>query len=112
MGGSHGAACLGVRWAPVGSFFPLLPPGALCFVRILMLREQCSDNRYVFLVVQFFKIMFSVTVCSWLPFCVYINRDIVVLVKWGSCILANDLVSKSASEIPLSYVLSKYLICV
>lgn len=56
--------------------------------------------------------MFLVIVCSWLTFHFYINRDIVFLVKWGSCILAMIFVSKSAAETTLSYIIPKYLTCV
>lgn len=48
--------------------------------------------------------MFLVIVCSWLTFHFYINSDIVILVKWNSCIPAVTSVSKSAAETPLSYV--------
>lgn len=42
--------------------------------------------------------------CSWLTFYFYINSDIVILVKWSSCIPAIVFVSKSAVETPLPFI--------
>lgn len=42
--------------------------------------------------------MFLVIVCSWLTFHFCINSDIVILFKWGSCILVMIFVFKAAAE--------------
>lgn len=55
--------------------------------------------------------MYLMIECSWLTFYFYINSDIVILVKWSSCIPAMVFVSKSAVETPLSFIIPKYLIC-